>query len=916
MRILRKFEKSRSLTQLFMIAFSLLSLAVLVVAIGLQLTAYFQTEKEALYNNQRLIAEGAGRVVSGFVQEKCRALITAAWMTNPETTSRAQWRLYLQRLLGLQPAFRRLAVLTPDGRSLAIVSRYAPPASDDSQDVRDMLRFSQAADADLNAFISEVYIDPVTSEPLVSIRVPVFNPLREVKLTLTAELNLKFMWDVVYQLKVGQTGYAYVVDQDGTILAYRDTSRVLKGESFAHFPTVTAFTSQPASPPPHKAFIYRGLTGAFVVGTYVPLKPLNWAIVTELPWTEAFHDVLWEGLISLFIIGGMALIAAFAGEAVSHRLTVPLVALEETATRIARGERGLQARVEGPREVVRLSGAFNSMASQLEQSLEELEKRYSEVLAARDALKVSEERLHLVQEATRDGIWDWDLQTNKAYFSPQWYRMLGYEPDEFAAGYDAWASLIHPEDREGAVQEIKQAIGSHEPFRIECRMMAKDGSWRWTQTRGKAVAWDADHNAVRLTGANSDLTAYKEAEREKASLEAKLVQAQKMEAIGHLAGGIAHDFNNMLSVVIGSTELAMLDHKPDSPLYGHLTKIHGAAKRSGELVRQLLAFARKQTIQPKILDINATISGMLKMLHRLIGEDIDLVWQPGQKLPPIRIDPSQIDQILANLMVNARDAIAGVGTVTIATEFVAFDAAYCKTHLGYTPGRFIMLAFSDNGCGMDRQTRAKAFDPFFTTKVVGKGTGLGLSTVYGIVKQNDGFINVYSAPGEGTTFRIYLPVVEVQKISPNNEKSLETVTCGSGTILVVEDDPAILELSQSILEQLGYTVLTAGKPEEAIGTVQDYAGTIDLLITDVVMPQMNGRELARRIATIEPGLRCLYMSGYTANVIAQHGVLELGINFLQKPFSLQEIATKVSEVICQSSGPSSKVGVPLEDGAE
>jgi PAS domain S-box-containing protein len=901
MALLGKFEKDRKLSQLFVVAFFSLSLAVLMVATSLQLVAYFHTEKKALYHNQRLLAEGAGRAVSNFIRENCRTLTTAAWMTNPETTSTAQWRLYLQRLMGLQPAFRFLAVATLDGHLLALVSRYAPPASNGPDDWN-IRPFKQPTDKDLEASISEVYIDPVTAEPLISIRVPVLNPLREAKLTLTAEVNLKFMWDVVYRLKVGRTGYTYVVDRKGNMLAFGDTSRVLKGENLAHVPTVAEFTSTPTNQTPSSARIYRGITGDLVVGTYVPLNTPNWAIVTELPFSEAFHDVIVAALISLFIIGGMAIIAALAGEAISRRLTVPLVALQKTATRIAQGERGLQASVEGPYEVVQLAGAFNSMAFQVEQSLGELEKRYAEVLAARDMLKVGEEQLRLAQEATRDGIWDWDLRTDQAYFSPRWYRMLDYEPDEFPASYDAWISLIHPEDRESAEEEVKQAIGSHDPFRIEIRMKAKDGGWRWIQSRGKAVAWDAQGNAVRLAGAHSDLTERKAAEEEKALLEAKLVQAQKMEAVGHLAGGIAHDFNNMLSVVIGSTELAMLDLVPDSDIYRHMAKIHGAAMRSAELVRQLLAFARKQTIQPKVLDINTTISGMLKMLHRLIGEDIDLIWKPGQPMAHIRIDPSQIDQILANLMVNARDAIDGVGTVIIETDTVDFDAAYCKAHPGFPPGRFMQLAFSDSGCGMDSQTQAKAFDPFFTTKGTGKGTGLGLSTVYGIVKQNEGFINLYSEPGKGTTFRIYLPVFESQEAVLGGEKPCETMPGGTGTVLVVEDDPAILELSQSILEQLGYTVLTAGKPEDAIQTARDYTGAIDLLITDVVMPQMNGRELGRRIEAIIPGLKCLYMSGYTANVIAQHGVLDPGINFLQKPFSLQEIATKVCEVMRQSSG--------------
>jgi PAS domain S-box-containing protein len=908
MAFLGKFEKGRNLDKLFMVAFLSLSLAVLIVATSLQLTAYFQTEKKVLYNNQRLIAEGAGRAVSGFVHEKTQALVTAAWLTNPDTTSPAQWQLILQRLLGLQPVYRRLAISSLDGHPLIEVARYSPPGAEGAQGDRSIARLAPPDEAGAEPAVSDVYIDPITSEPLISIRVPVLDPLREVKLFLTAELNLKFMWDVVYRLKSGQTGYTYVVDQYGNLIAYQDTSRVLKRENLAQVPSVAEFMAHPATHLPGSSRIYRGITGALVVGTYVPLNTPNWAIVTELPWQEAFHDFFLVTLISLFIIGIMAAIAALAGAAISRRLTVPLVTLQETATRIAQGERGLQVLLAGPNEVVQLAGAFNSMASQLEQSLKALENRYSEVLAARDALKVSEERLRLAQEATRDGIWDWDLQTDQAYFSPQWYRMLGYEPDEFPSSYNAWATLLHPEDRGPSEAMVRQAIESHEAFRIECRMKTKDGAWRWIQSRGKAVAWDAAGNAVRLAGAHSDLTERKEAEKEKTALEAQLAQAQKMEAVGHLAGGIAHDFNNMLSIVIGSAELAMRDLDPESILHLHMTKIHGAAKRSGELVRQLLAFARQQTIQPKVLDINETISGMLTMLRRLIGEDIDLVWQPGQKPDYIRIDPSQLDQILANLMVNARDAIRGVGRVTIETDTVLFDESYCDAHPGFAPGRFLLLAFSDNGCGMDSQTLTKVFDPFFTTKPVGKGTGLGLSTIYGIVKQNDGFINVYSEPGQGTTFRIYFPVVAAEKIATANKPPLEALRGGSETILLVEDDPVILELGQRILADLGYTVLPAGTPARAIAMAEEYAGRIDLLITDVVMPQMNGRDLARRLDQLLPGLKCLYMSGYTANVIAHHGVLDPDVNFLQKPFTIQELAAKVGELLGQSRAEGAHAG--------
>jgi CheY-like chemotaxis protein len=285
------------------------------------------------------------------------------------------------------------------------------------------------------------------------------------------------------------------------------------------------------------------------------------------------------------------------------------------------------------------------------------------------------------------------------------------------------------------------------------------------------------------------------------------------------------------------------------------------------------------------------------MLQRLIGEDIDFVWMPGRDLWKVKIDPSQLDQVLANLAVNARDAIGGVGKLVVETENVTFDEAYCATQVGFVPGEYILLAVSDNGCGMDKDTQSHLFEPFFTTKEVGKGTGLGLATVYGIVKQNNGFINVYSEPGEGTTFRVYLPRSE--RVPAADAEEVEVVTFRGGTerVLVVEDEVAILELALESLEELGYTVLAAGTPEEAIRRSEEQAGPIQLLITDVVMPQMNGRQLSERLRAARPDLKCLYMSGYTADVIAHRGVLEEGVSFISKPFSLTTLAEKVREVL-------------------
>ncbi|HPI76110.1 MAG TPA: PAS domain S-box protein, partial [bacterium] len=392
-----------------------------------------------------------------------------------------------------------------------------------------------------------------------------------------------------------------------------------------------------------------------------------------------------------------------------------------------------------------------------------------------------------------------------------------------------------------------------------------------------------------------DITEKKRAEDDKTKLQEQLTQSQKMESIGRLAGGVAHDFNNMLSVIIGNSELAMLDLPEDSPLKLNFHEILQASQRSANLTRQLLAFARRQTAEPVILDINETVENMLKMLRTLIGEDIDLVWKPGRSLWKTKIDPVQIDQILANLCVNARDAISGTGKIMVETENIIVDEAYCESKPEAAPGEYVMLVVSDDGCGMDAETREKIFEPFFTTKETGKGTGLGLATVYGIVRQNEGFINIYSEPGKGTVCKVCLPKSKVDNERESTQPERRPVPTGEETILIVEDEPAILKLGKRILETLGYTVIPAETPTEAITKTENYEDAIHLLLTDVIMPEMNGRELAEKIASLKPGLIALFMSGYTANVIAHHGVLEEGVRFVQKPFTVESLARKVRQ---------------------
>lgn len=454
--------------------------------------------------------------------------------------------------------------------------------------------------------------------------------------------------------------------------------------------------------------------------------------------------------------------------------------------------------------------------------------------------------------------------------------------------------FIGKEDQDIYYLKRKLLLKTGEPQAFELRMLREDGLPFWVRMESTVAHDEAGTPVLRVV--MSDISERKEAEEEREKMRAQLHQAQKLEAVGRLAGGVAHDFNNMLGIIIGHAEMALDEMAPEDSHRDELIQIEKAAKRSAQLTRQLLAFARKQTISPRILDLNETASGIMTMLRRLIGEDIDLQWKPGPGVWPVKMDPSQIDQVLANLAVNSRYAIEGVGTLAVETANVTFDEDYCRTREGGTPGDYVMLAVSDTGAGMDRETLDHLFEPFFTTREVGKGTGLGLATVYGIIRQNGGFIDVYSKPGQGATFRIYLPrawkAVPVEA-GPIAGKNLG----GNETVLLVEDEQSILKMGKRILDRYGYQVLAASSPEEALRMARDHPGPIHLLITDVVMPQMSGKDLKDQLQVIKPGFKCFFMSGYTRDIIARRGVLDEGIDFLEKPFSVKTLAEKVREVL-------------------
>jgi len=401
----------------------------------------------------------------------------------------------------------------------------------------------------------------------------------------------------------------------------------------------------------------------------------------------------------------------------------------------------------------------------------------------------------------------------------------------------------------------------------------------------------------RIVILTSDISERKQAEEERQKLQAQLSHSQKMESIGRLAGGVSHDFNNMLSVIIGYSDIALLNTDENSPVWSYLNEINKAAVKSANLTRQLLAFARKQTVHPVLLDLNQAVLGMKKMLSRLLGENIQLIFLPGKTDIFIQFDPSQLDQILANLCVNARDAISGNGQILIETSAISIDEKYSQLNPDFKTGDYVLLTVSDNGCGMDGNTIEHIFEPFFTTKDIGKGTGLGLSTVYGIIKQNNGNIEVYSETGKGSSFKIYIPRFLKNEESAKEINDKLKLNKGDETLLLVEDEQVLLNLSKDMLNIYGYHVLCAGSAREALDISENYHQEIHLLITDVVMPEMNGKELADILLDKRKGIKCLYMSGYTDSIIEQCKLEDYNKFFLQKPFNLEDLACLVRNIL-------------------
>ncbi len=486
-------------------------------------------------------------------------------------------------------------------------------------------------------------------------------------------------------------------------------------------------------------------------------------------------------------------------------------------------------------------------------------------------------------------IYDWDPASQETTFGGALREVLGYDQEEFAWNTGSWRALIHPDDLQRYLKTVERAAEDMSAFDFEYRVRRQDGSYRTVREQGR-VSLESGKSA-HIIGFVTDIT-------ERRTLEAQLRQAQKLEALGRLAGGVAHDFNNLLTIIGGYSDLQLVREDPSGKVHHEAEQIKAAADRASALTRQLLAFSRQQVLQPRRVNLNDIIRNSEKMLTRLIGEDVEVRTVPGKDLGTVRVDPGQIDQVLMNLVVNARDAMPNGGKLTISTENIELGENYIRSHGYVIPGQYVLLAVSDNGSGMDAQTQARIFEPFFTTKEPGKGTGLGLPMAYGIVKQSGGYIEVYSELSLGTTIKIYLPRVdaEVEDLSTGSLAGRSEGARGSERVLLVEDDAQLRKLVATVLTARGYGVEVLENLQELEQGLRRFQ-KCDLLLTDVVMPKMNGPAVARIVAQQWPGIKVLYVSGYTTNAIVHHGVLDQELNYLQKPFTPEALAKKVREVL-------------------
>lgn len=725
-------------------------------------------------------------------------------------------------------------------------------------------------------------ISRTTGIPTIFMVSPIHNAEGQPLGLIGAGISLEYIQNITQDLKTGKTGYGFIVADDGTYIYHPDDSFIMKSK-------ITEIDNESLNKLGRR--MISGKSGTFtfsiedreMVALYSPVTVTGWSVATVIPKEELFAPAVNMVKILLAITVFFALAVGFAIILAMSYLTKPLQSLAFRAQEISAGNFEVPAlEIQTDDEIGKLARAFNLMTTNLNSTL--------------SGLQQSEDKYRSIFENSLLGIIQVSIDGVVITANPAFVQMLGYTSLEnmLYEVEDVQSSMyLNPDDRKRILSRL---LLENKLKNQEIQLKHRNGKAFWVSIDISMIRDDTGA-PLRIESLVNDINDRIQAEHEKSELQSQLIQSQKLEAVGKLAGGVAHDFNNILSVIIGKSEIALMKMESSDTFYSSFSDIKKAAEHSANLTRQLLAFARKQTIAPQVVDINNTLQETLNMLRRIISENIEVTQSPASNLWPVKIDPDQMAQIITNLCVNARDAIPDFGKILITTENKPLAKDFYSNLEDFTPGDYVCLSVNDDGCGMSSETQKQIFEPFFTTKGQHKGTGLGLAMVYGIVKQNSGFIHISSKLDQGTTFKIYLPRYTGSRKHNLQDSAKHNIPTGTESILLVEDEPELLKVSEHMLKELGYTVIAVDHPDEALRYTKQYGEKIDLLLTDVIMPKMNGRDLATRIHHLYPHMLCLFMSGYTADIIANQGILDEGINFLQKPFSLQDLAGKIRTVI-------------------
>jgi len=790
------------------------------------------------------------------------------------------------RVMKESPLYHNIMATTRDGKIFATAQPLPPTGP---YDVVDRLYFQRVLE--LKKFsVGELVFGRTLGVATLPCAAPILDRSGQMQGIVAAGLNLDRL-SRIFQItgSAADTCYA-IIDTRGRIMFRHPEPEKWVGKDLSPAEIIQIILAQKQG-----LVEARGIDGRKRLYAFLPLGGTSqegfvfYGIPTETIFAPV-KQALFRNLASLGAVTILALILAWllGYLFIVRRMNVLSAATKQLAAGDLSARTGMNY---GTGQIDSLARAFDEMAGALEQR--EVERQQTE-----EELRKSEEKYRLlvsqIPTVVYKGYPDWSLEC----FDDKIEEVTGYSKEDFNSRRVIWRDLIFPGDVEKAKELFAEARKTNRSYVTEHRIKKKNGEVCWIQARNQIFV-DAAGKTQYISGVFFDIT-------DRKKLEEQLTQAQKMEAIGILAGGMAHDFNNLLTAIMGYTEIMMMDLSNDDPLRQSAEEIMKAADHGATLTNKLLAFSRKQILQPRVINLNAIVADMDGMLKRLIGEDIDLVTHTSEDLGLVKADPGQIEHILMNLAVNGRDALPNGGKLTIETGDVYLDESYTESHAEVTPGPYVMLAVTDNGVGMDAETLAHIFEPFFTTKESGKGTGLGLAMVYGIVKQSGGHLWIYSEPGQGTSLKIYFPRVEEgadeAAQSPAILAPLQSLR-GRETILLVEDDAALRKLISSALRKYGYSVREAGSGGEALILCEKEQGPIDLMLTDVVMPRMNGRELAERLRLSRPEIKVLYMSGYTTNAIVHHGILDAEINFVQKPVKVLSLMQKVREVL--ETGPPS-----------